>query len=404
MEYNPYTDRYNQLKETIAKLNNDKELTTQDLVWYYNTDVEKLEQELQQLLSKRKDRYSQVKKIQDEIAVLMTRLERVKSSKDSTFIIINWFSSEQKRYRQAIEELNYEIVSNKEKIKRESTLIDAAFKKATNLEASIYKHKNYDVNINSKYLEELENAIASHQHEFEKLAEDKQRVDLVLSPIEAELKNLELKMQATKALLNTAHHYDSELSKAADSRERAMLHKKCEESLGESSPKKFINQQDRILKQIERDYIKAQNRAREVGHKASRVIDTVIIDGNNMCYEGETFVGLNPLKVVTSELQKQYKVIVVFDSKIRQILKSNNADIAAQFPDNIKLHIVANNQFADATILDLAADHKSTYVISNDRFGDYNDKEVVKSNRLIRHEIVNNRAFIHDLNVNLAYA
>jgi hypothetical protein len=183
-----------------------------------------------------------------------------------------------------------------------------------------------------------------------------------------------------------------------------MLHKKCEESLGESSPKKFINQQDRILKQIERDYIKAQNRAREVGHKASRVIDTVIIDGNNMCYEGETFVGLNPLKVVTSELQKQYKVIVVFDSKIRQILKSNNADIAAQFPDNIKLHIVANNQFADATILDLAADHKSTYVISNDRFGDYNDKEVVKSNRLIRHEIVNNRAFIHDLNVNVAYA
>lgn len=404
MEYNPYADRYNQLKEIIAKLNNDKDLTTQDLVWYYNTDVEKLQQELQQRLSKRKDRYSQVKKIQDEITALMTRLERVKSSKDSTFIIINWFSSEQKRYRHAIEELNYEIVSNKEKIKRESTLIDAAFKKATDLEASIYKHKNYDVNINSKYLEELESAIASHQHEFEKLEKDKQRVDLVLSPIEIELKNLELKMQATKALLDTAHQYDGELSKADNSYERLMIHKKCQTSLGEGKPKNVINQQNKILNQIERDYIKAQNRAREVGQKASRVIETVIIDGNNMCYEGDAFVGLSPLKVVTSELQKQYKVIVVFDSKIRQILKSNNADIAAQLPDNIKLHIVASNQFADATILDLATDNKSTYVISNDRFGDYNDKEVVKGNRLIRHEIVNNRALIHDLNINLAYA
>ena len=118
----------------------------------------------------------------------------------------------------------------------------------------------------------------------------------------------------------------------------------------------------------------------------------------------ETFVGINPLKEVTAELQKRFNVILVFDSAIRKMLMSHNAEIVAQFGSNMKVHIVANKQFADETILDLASNNITSYVISNDRFGDFNEKEVVKNNRMIRHEVVNNRVLIHDLDINVGYA
>jgi len=124
-----------------------------------------------------------------------------------------------------------------------------------------------------------------------------------------------------------------------------------------------------------------------------------------MCYEEDIFVGLQPLKMLTTELQqKNYNIIVVFDSTIRQLLKGDYKEIKKQFPNDIKIHIVATKQKADETILELASNKESNYIISNDRFGDYNDKEVVKNERVIRHEIVNGYVMIHELKIRVQYA
>lgn len=66
-------------------------------------------------------------------------------------------------------------------------------------------------------------------------------------------------------------------------------------------------------------------------------------------------------------------------------------------------HIVASKQLADETILDIASNNKFDYVLSNDRFGEYLDKDVVRNDRLIKHEIVKGKVIIHDLDINCNY-
>ena len=404
MEFNPYADSYNKLEKIIAKLNEDKESAVQDLNWYYNTDVENLRQELQQRNFKSKLRKSQVKGIEAEITALLPRVNEIEANIKTIFNPLNWFSSDQKILRQERSELRKSIAVKEEEKRSELNSIEASKIKAGILQSNIEKFQSFDVEKNKTYLEELENTISLRQTEFEELAEHKLKVDLALNPIIKELKHLESARRTAQNAIGTANDYDRELSNADNSYEKAMIHEKCERNLGEGSPKKAINKQEKMLRQIERDIDKAQKRASEVGLKASRIIKTVIIDGNNMCYEMETFVGINPLKEVTAELQKRFNVILVFDSAIRKMLMSHNAEIVAQFGSNMKVHIVANKQFADETILDLASNNITSYVISNDRFGDFNEKEVVKNNRMIRHEVVNNRVLIHDLDINVGYA
>ena len=55
------------------------------------------------------------------------------------------------------------------------------------------------------------------------------------------------------------------------------------------------------------------------------------------------------------------------------------------------------------TVLDLACANELTYVLSNDRFGDFNEKSAVRDGRIIRHEIVNGGVFVHDLQLRAAY-
>lgn len=43
------------------------------------------------------------------------------------------------------------------------------------------------------------------------------------------------------------------------------------------------------------------------------------------------------------------------------------------------------------------------YVISNDRFRDFTDKDAVSCQRLIRHDIVAGKVLIHDLNLSVAF-
>jgi hypothetical protein len=59
---------------------------------------------------------------------------------------------------------------------------------------------------------------------------------------------------------------------------------------------------------------------------------------------------------------------------------------------------VASNQKADEMVLDAAAE-STAYVISNDTFAEFPEKPAVREERLIKHEILSGRVFIHDLGV-----
>jgi rRNA-processing protein FCF1 len=144
--------------------------------------------------------------------------------------------------------------------------------------------------------------------------------------------------------------------------------------------------------------VNLEDRLISISKRASRTIKSLVIDGNNLCYQQQNFIGLVALHAVAKNLSRSYPVLIVFDATIRKWLAMNDRDIAASFGDAVKVHVVATKQKADETLLDSAMD-STTYVISNDRFVDYPDKSAVRDQRVIRHEILNGKVFVHDLGV-----
>jgi rRNA-processing protein FCF1 len=190
---------------------------------------------------------------------------------------------------------------------------------------------------------------------------------------------------------------------AGNSYERALIHEECERSFGTGSPRKVISERQRQIRQLERDYEKAQRRAQAVAQTAARRIDTVIIDGNNLCYEASRFIGLVAIEALLPSLCRMCEVVVIFDSAIRRLMNTDDSSLQRRFSVHAKVHVVASRRQADETVLDLASTSEFSYVLSNDRFSDFNDKPVVRWGRIIRHEIVNGNVFVHDLHLRETY-
>jgi hypothetical protein len=101
-------------------------------------------------------------------------------------------------------------------------------------------------------------------------------------------------------------------------------------------------------------------------------------------------------------LAGRYEMIVVFDASIRPILKMSEGEIAREVGDAATVHVVPTRTKADETVLAVAkGDH--AYVVSNDRFVDFQEKVPVREGRIIRHEIVDGRVLIHDLDVDVTF-
>lgn len=252
--------------------------------------------------------------------------------------------------------------------------------------------------------EQIQSNVSQTQEELSGLAKRKQRLEEALAPLLKEMRDIDSKKRDATTDLKKAQDLDAQLTSAGNAYDRAKIHEQCELRFGTGSPRSIIHERQRMVRQCERDYDKARRRAEDIEKKASRRIDTIVIDGNNLCYEGDsTFIGIAAIEKLLPYLCKNYAVVVVFDSSIRRLLKTNDSGLQGRLAANVKVHVVASRGMADETILDLASNSPFIYVISNDRYGDFNDKSVVKEDRIIRHEIVDGKAFLHDLQVRVAF-
>jgi len=229
---------------------------------------------------------------------------------------------------------------------------------------------------------------------------------------ESTITRLRSEMDRLEGQIDEADRIGKKITNAANSYERALLHQECDRRFGNDSPRaavRLIRSQMRSLPssirdheqqidRIRRNMGKTQQRIAKLAEAAARDIDALIIDGNNCCYQDSDFIGLAALIPMTEKLAERYVVTIVFDADIRGLLRVSDDDLRAALP-TANVHVVATHVKADETILDAA--HESTaWVVSNDRFGDYREKAAVKERRVIRHEIVRSRVFVHDLGVN----
>ena len=201
------------------------------------------------------------------------------------------------------------------------------------------------------------------------------------------------------AKISRAEAFDTALTNAPNGYEKHQIHARCESELGDSKPGKVLQQSRGALRRVDENIGKLRARIGSLIRFATWDIRHIVIDGNNLCYEGRNFLKLAALDALVPILARKYEVTLIFDASIRRKLELSSQDVEARFPQAVRVHIVASKRTADETVLAAASDDPHTFVLSNDRFVDYPEKIAVKEERVLRHEIVSQTAYIHDLHI-----
>lgn len=235
-----------------------------------------------------------------------------------------------------------------------------------------------------------------------RLASLRQRRDeldeLIREPL-AQLRKYESQRASLQATILKAEEFDAELSRASSGRERGPIHQKCESELGDGQPRNVLRTSRGALRGVDESLGKLRARIDGLVRFATHDIRRIVIDGNNMCYRSGQFIDFLVLEAVVPLLAQKYEVRLIFDASIRRRMGMRNQDIEARFPQARIVHVVANRQKADETILSVAEEDDHTFVVSNDKYVDYPEKMAVKERRVLRHEIVDQVAYIHDLHI-----
>lgn len=240
--------------------------------------------------------------------------------------------------------------------------------------------------------------------------------DSEINENELEVAKLEKDLAHLEHRIAEAERIDRELSHESSKYERWRLHEESQRLLGDGKPR-LVLQDLRVqtgpvrsalrgrkseIARLRRDRDKTADRVQRIFTIASSDIRALIIDGNNCCYEGDQFIRLAALIPLAGRLASRYDVTVIFDADIRGLLHANDTALRSVMP-SVNIHVVATGTKADETIL-AAAEDPCTWVISNDRFGDFGDRAAVRERRVIRHEILNGHVMVHDLNLNVEFS
>lgn len=175
------------------------------------------------------------------------------------------------------------------------------------------------------------------------------------------------------------------------------------------------------LDYLGRRLTKNYDRAVEIKQLAEIRIETILIDGNNLCYEyvrgKRRFAGAGAVKAIARWFRMNRPdaaVKVAFDpgicaqlGKLRAASTGENA-IALE-PSEIENYfeglasVTLMHGKADKTILP-AANKPCVYVISNDNFDDYRSQAVVRERRVLRYNLFNGTITVPNLDLAAPYA
>ena len=402
-EYNPFASRFSEAQRRLQLAEHEKSGCSERLAWHSNFDAG-AEAKALNASNREAQRISvaldEMKRGRNDLATKEGQLSLIaKPGLDPR----RWFSAERLQHAKQRDELRARLVRLDKAMADLETDHAKALRASQSRQAQIEKYRALDPLELTAKLNALELGLEQQRRELADLLLDKQRVDALLSAPLQEQCELNDRLAILERGLELAESFDERLSSADNSYERAMVHQECSEAFdGEGRPGRVKQNKQREIQAIRRNLDKLDSRLRHIGRLASRPMSTLVIDGNNLCYEGREFIGLQPLHALSYALVEGHEVIVVFDASIRKLMRMNDEQVRYGFPREVRVHIVASKQAADLTVLELASP-PDAYVISNDRFRDFTEKPAVGDQRLIRHEIVAGKVLVHDLNLAVAF-
>ena len=330
-------------------------------------------------------------------------LHSANAAKVSPLAVWKYFTAEQKQIRSEASRLASELSSAKQHLSREQEALSKARADINAARKRISDHANFDLNDSEKRLlplgPEIERLKAARATDNTELV----RIETKIRPHTQELDRLKSELATLNADIARADRFEQELSSASNSYERAMVHQECEAKFGTGSPKQVINDRRGKIRSLENNIPKLERRVRDELQKLERTIGHLLIDGNNVCYEGQSFIGLRAISALIRELGGRYKTTVVFDASIRAMLRTDTQGIERALGASVNTHVAPSKTAADEYLLKLADLDNTAYILSNDRFAEYHDYNVVKSGRVFRFLVAEGKLMANDIDISVNF-
>ncbi len=330
-------------------------------------------------------------------------LQEVNSTRVMPLVVWKYFSAEQAQIRSKASQIKAELSLLQRDLTSNKELLTHILSELNAVKNRIQDHANFDLNVSEQRLLSLDTKIRHHKEDYNEKSSQLSWIEKKIAPHTQELNRLYSKLTNLNNEIATAERLDRELSSASNSYERAKIHEKCEMQFGNGRPSQVINERRKIIRGIESDINKLNRRVQEEIQKLERNITHLLIDGNNMCYEGQTFIGLRAISALVGELGDRYKITAVFDASIRAMLKTDNQGIQSALGKSINTHVSPTKTKADEYLLKLAADSETAYILSNDRFAEYHDYAAVMSHRVLRFLIAEGKLVVNDMDVSVRF-
>ena len=330
---------------------------------------------------------------------LETRLRETQSAKANPLMFWKRFTAEQRQLRAVAVQLGRELSAAVTQLTNDQNALSKARADASSARKRLSEHENFD-------LEKAENRRSSLELEILRIKADHvvasaelARIETKIRPHTQEYDRLKKEAAALNADISAANRLDQKLDAAANGYERKLLHDECQAKFGTGKPREVIKDRTGQLRRLENNIPKLERRIRDELQKLHRSIKHLLIDGNNLCYEGQSFIGLRGISALLMSLGDRYKTTVVFDASIRAMLKTDSQGIERTLGPSVSTHVAPTKTAADEYLLKLAGRDENAFILSNDRYAEYHDYDAVKSGRLFRFLIADGKLMANDLDV-----
>ena len=385
-------------KENLAAAQKSLTSITDKIKWYENYSLYDEEKKKENLTQKREELKKENEGFKDELKHLKAEYKYIDHKTGSLFNPFNWFDENEIKLRAQRQVLEDDIKLTEKRIKKITTEIDQISKEIRCLEDNEKKYRSTNISEEREFHRRLLLDIVKKELLLKQCGMDWHKIYSSIQGLLDEYKTWESELADYKKKVTRAEEYNEELDQANNSYERAMIHQECRDELGDGNPGKIISNLQREIEILERKMKKLDSRICKEIEKNNRKIDVIIIDGNNLCYDKENFIGIKCVVALEKELiQKNYSVTVFFDPGICGMLKMSKKEIAQQFDDSANVYI--SNEEADYMILEYADSHRNSWIISNDNYDEFFDKKAIKEGRILQAKIHENKICIPDLDI-----
>lgn len=399
LEYNPFTNELATYQAAYAHAGDQLHIWTSRLNWFQQFDPVKSYESLKVTERAINTAHGKLEPAKINTEALQIKISQLKEQACLGLNPRYWFSSERAIAQRQLLVASQDIAMHQRECDALKTIIQGNEQIAKQVQTDIDRYRSFDALLAQATLRGLQVELTKLDSELPQLQKRKIDLDSKLEHPLRRLAELEGEWRQLACDLSRADQFEEALTNAQTGRERAQIHEECGRELGHSKPMAVVQARRSKIEGVEGSIGKLKVRIEEIIKCNVRDVRTLVIDGNNLCYQQNEFIGLSALDKLVTELAKKYVVKLIFDSGIRGLLRTKDSEIREHFPQATLVHVVASKTKADETILDVAAGDKHAFVISNDRFVEFPEKDVVRQGRILKHDIVNDTVHIYELDI-----